>query len=51
MTQLDFKPTDVVVYQGVISTLGVLEPLLDHGDFVTLATKEEIDLYKNRPEE
>jgi hypothetical protein len=50
MTQYDLKETDVVVYRGVISILGVLEPLLEHNDFLILATKEEIDLYNKRPE-
>jgi predicted ABC-type exoprotein transport system permease subunit len=46
----DFKPTETIVYNGVISTFGVLQPFLEEGDEVRLATKEEIDLYNKRPE-
>jgi hypothetical protein len=47
----DIKETNIVVYQGVISTVGLFAPLLEHGDEVRLATKEEIDLYNKRPEQ
>ena len=41
--------TDIVVFDGIISTYGVLSPLVEL-DEIRLATKEEIDLYKNRPD-
>lgn len=47
----ELKLTDIVVYDGVIGTLGLFLPLMEHGDEARLATKEEIDLYNNRPEE
>lgn len=49
MTQ-EFKPTDIVVYNGVISTYGLFAPFIEPGDEVRLATKEEIDLYNKRPQ-
>lgn len=44
-----FKLTDIVVFDGIISTFGVLSPLVEL-DEVRHATKEEVDLYKNRPD-
>jgi len=55
MGKLNYEPTDIVVYNGVISTFGIFYvldiPVVD--DFKTLirhATKEELDLYNKRPE-
>lgn len=47
---IPYDPSTIVVYHGVITTIGVIEPLLESGDEVKLATKEEIDLYNKRPE-
>lgn len=44
-----FKETDVVVFQGAITTYGVIKPLVQDETEVRLATKEERDLYNLRP--
>lgn len=48
----NLKQTDIVVYKGVISILGLFQGFIPitESDEVRLATKEELDLYNKRPE-
>jgi len=47
------KFSDIVVYDGIITTYAILLILLDPDDLIEgkirLATKEEIEIYNNRP--
>ena len=48
------KYSDIVVYNGVITNYSILLILLDPDDLIEskirLATKEEIEIYNNRPQ-
>lgn len=43
----EFKLTDIVVFDNIITTFGVIKPLVDI-DEIRLATKEEIEIYNNK---
>jgi len=41
------RETDIIVWQGVIATYGVVKPLMDKGDEFRIATTEEALRYLN----
>ena len=48
---IEFRDTDIIVYQGAITQYGVIKHLIDANvDEVRLATRSEIKRYDNRPE-
>lgn len=48
---IEFKDTDIIVYEGAITQYGVIKHLINEDcDEVRMATAEEKERWRNRPE-
>lgn len=48
---IEFRDTDIIVYQGAITQYGVIKHLINEDcDEVRMATAEEKERWRNRPE-
>lgn len=48
---VEFRDTDIIVYQGAITTYGIIKPLINEDvDEIRMANSEEVRRYHNRPE-